>query len=329
MERKLKEIFGKVSIHSASQKEQQEMLSLFHQDDIEFKVKAELTDILDSTKVISDEDKELKPLFEKIWKIISEREKKPGKRLFLVNTLLKVAAVLLLGLVIGKLVITSFRNTEQYYYTSVAPKGSISQIILPDSSSIFLNAGSTIKYSMNGKKKNREVFLNGEAWFQVQKSDKKPFVVHTGFYDVNVKGTEFNVRAYKEDADVVTTLEKGSIVVTYGNIGLREQSILKPGEQLVYNKETESRVVRNVNTLWFTSWKENKLIFINMSFSDLVVLLERKYGVDIQVENREVLKYHYDGTIKNESIIEVLNLLKQTLQIDYCIKDQIIKIKRK
>jgi transmembrane sensor len=329
MERKIKKLLQKGSISGTKEKEQQEILSLFHQENLEFRVKTELTDILDNTNVTGEEEKELRHLFEKIWELISESENKKKKRFLPVNSLLKLAASLLLGLVIGKLVFTGYKETEPNYYTSIAPKGSVSQMILPDSTFIYLNSGSTLKYIINGKKGKREVFLNGEAWFQVQRSADKPFIVHTGFYDVNVMGTEFNVKAYAEEANVVTTLEKGSLLVTSGNTSLQEPLLLKPGQNLVYNKETSTLAVGNVNTRLYTSWKENKLIFINMSFRELVVLLERKYGVDMRVEDPEILNYHYDGTIKNESIIQVMNLLKLTLPIDYKVKDQTIEITRK
>ena len=105
-------------------------------------------------------------------------------------------------------------------------------------------------------------------------------------------------------------------------------SVLKPGQQLVYNKVPETLWSVKIPRL-FTSWKENKLIFINMSLRELVVLLERKYGVDIRVKDPVILNYHYDGTIKNESIIKVLNLIKLTLPVNYEIKDQTIEITRK
>ncbi|MCE5348202.1 MAG: FecR domain-containing protein [Bacteroidales bacterium] len=328
MEKRIEDLLRKATALGLDEKEQQEILSLFHQQNLEFKVKAELTDILDNIGITGEESGELRPLFEKIWKMISEKENKKKKKVFPVSSLLKVAASLLLGLVIGKMIFTGHINSEQFYYTSIAPKGSISQVVLPDSSYIYLNAGSTIKYAMNGNKGNREVFLDGEAWFRVQKSEKRPFIVHTHFYDVNVKGTEFNVKAYYEDADVVTTLEKGSVTITSGAVKLKEQAVLEPGEQLVYNKNDGSMVVKDINTRWATSWKENKLIFINMSFRELVVLLERKYGVDIQVAESEIMDFHYDGIIKDESIIKVLDLLRLTLPIDYKIKDQIIEIRR-
>ena len=153
--------------------------------------------------------------------------------------------------------------------------------------------------------------------------------MHVGSNEIDVMGTEFNVKAYAEDAEIVTTLEKGEIVFTSERGQQHKTTELKQGQQLICDKETGNMTVGSVNTRLFTSWKENKLIFINMSFSDLVVLLERKYGVIIEVADPEILNYHYDGTVKNESILQVMNLLRLTLPIDYKIKDQIIEITRK
>jgi transmembrane sensor len=329
VEETIKELLHKGSAPSLDQKGQQEILSLFHQEEIEFHVKAELTDILESTNVTGDEGQDIKHLFEKIWEKISDIEEIKKKRVISMSSIFKIAASLLLGLVIGSLVFTRHGDREQIFYTSMAPKGTVSQIILPDSTFICLNSGSTIKYAINGNKGNREVFLDGEAWFQVQRSEGKPFIVHTGFYDVNVKGTEFNIKAYAEDDDVVTTLEKGSVTVTSCKEKMKEQAVLKPGQQLVYAKGTGNITVGAVNPRLFSSWKENKLIFINMSVRELVVLLERKYGVDIRVKDPVILDYHYDGTLKNESIIQVLDLVKLTLPVNYEIKDQTIEITRK
>jgi len=182
---------------------------------------------------------------------------------------------------------------------------------------------------MDGRSGERELYLNGEAWFQVERAADKPFIVHTDCYDVVVKGTEFNVRAYDEDPGVITTLEKGSVEIKSGALKMEKESRLNPGEQLIYDKSDKSFEIKKVETKWYTSWKENKLIFINMNFRELVTLLERKYGVDIEVTDQRLMKYHYDGTIKNESVIEVLDILKLTLPIDYKINGQVVEIKRR
>jgi len=259
-----------------------------------------------------------------------EQDQKPKSRMMkLIFTVTKIAAILIIGLLLG-LSVQYFKKTEPEYFTSIAPKGSVSQMVLPDSSIVYLNAGSQLKYTVESLKGKREVFLDGEAWFDVTKNEKKTFVVHTPFYDVNVLGTQFNVKAYKNDAEIATTLEQGSVQITSSdNLKLAQTAILQPGEQLVYNTQKKTIKVREVEPRMFTAWKDNKLIFINMNLKELFVVLERKYGVDIQVTNNLILNYHYDGTIKNETILEVLDLLKETLPVKYKIEGQTILITKK
>nr|WP_321354702.1 FecR domain-containing protein [uncultured Draconibacterium sp.] len=242
----------------------------------------------------------------------------------------QIAAVLIIGLLITSLSALYFSNSKPIYLTSAAPQGSVAQTILPDGTSIFLNAGSELKYDVNPKSKLREVFINGEAWFNVEQNKKRPFIVHTSFYDVKVLGTKFNVKAYKEEETITTTLEEGLVhIISTNHLRLEEEVTLHPGQQLVFNKNDRNLQLKNVDTRLFTSWRNNQLIFLEMSFGDLVQLLERKYGVEIEVVDESILKEHYTGTIKNESILEILNIIKHTHPIGYDIKGQKIFIHKK
>ncbi len=326
MKHKIHHRFQKGNSELATETERQEMLSLFHRPEKEFVVKKELQKDLEKKEFSEEYSPNLRKLFAKIWAKI-ESKQKISKTRYLPG-LLKIAAALIAGLVIG--IYTSSLKTvpqEPVYYAAHSPKGSVSEMILPDGSIIFLNADSKIRYSIEGKGGIREVFLEGEAWFDVAKNEKKPFVVRTPFYKVNVTGTKFNVKAYDSDAYVTTTLEEGEVIVQSGEkLTLAENILLKPGEQIIFDKQNRTASVKKVNTNWFTSWKDNKLIFVNMNLKDLVVLLERKYGVDIEVKNKEILQLHFDGTIKNESIIEILEIVKKTLPINYKIVGQKIEI---
>lgn len=253
---------------------------------------------------------------------LAEKSQDKSKIKRLILTISKVAAVLLIVAFIGVFA-QIYKTTEPVYYTSIAPKGSVAQMVLPDNTMVYLNSGSEIKYSINGEGGQREVFLKGEAWFQVTKNKEKPFIVHTPFYNINVHGTEFNVKAYPEDNEITTTLEKGSIEISSTKqFRIQSNQLLKPGEQLTYNKKHNSIQLKNVKTRLYTSWKENKLIFINMELKELIILLERKYGVDIEVEDDSILELHYDGTLKNETILEVMSILKHSLPITYNIEGQ-------
>ncbi len=257
---------------------------------------------------------------------LEEKSLKQSNIRKLVLTISKIAVVMIIGIGLG-LFIQNYKKEAPVYYTSIAPKGSVSQMLLPDNTMVYLNSGSEIKYSIDGKNGNREVFLKGEAWFQVTKNKQKPFIVHTPFYNINILGTEFNVKAYPEDNEITTTLEKGSVQITSTeHFKIQSNQVLKPGEQLIYNKVNRSIEIKAVKTKFYTSWKESKLIFIDMELKDLLVLLERKYGVDIEVEDDSILELHYDGTLKNETIIEVMEILKHSLPIDYKIEDQKLNI---
>ena len=260
---------------------------------------------------------------------LTQDQKPKNIMMKLIFTVSKIAAILIIGLLLG-LSVQYFKKTEAVYFTSLAPKGSVSQMVLPDSSIVYLNAGSQLKYAMGDLKGKREVFLEGEAWFDVTKNEKKPFLVHTAFYDVKVLGTQFNVKAYKTDDEITTTLEKGIVQITSSENPIQGlTTVLQPGEQLVYNTKNKTVNVKNVEPRMFTAWKDHKLIFINMNLKELFVILERKYGVDIQVTNNLILDYHYDGTIKDETILEVMDLLKETLPIKYKIEGQSILITKK
>ncbi|RIJ45808.1 FecR family protein [Maribellus luteus] len=248
-----------------------------------------------------------------------------GKNLYL--GLAKIAAILLIGALIGVLVVNNW-SSSPVYFTSYAPNGSVSQVVLPDNSLVYLNSGSELKYAVNGKRGLREVYLSGEAWFDVEHVEDNQFIVHTPFYDVNVVGTQFNVKAYPEDNTVSTTLERGTVQITSSDqFKIAEDVVLKPGQHLVFDRQSKNIRLMNVNTRYYTSWKDNKLIFINMSLKELVTMLERKYGVEIEMTDSSILNYHYDGTIKNESILEVLDVLKETLPISYVIENQKVIIR--
>lgn len=330
MQDKLKKILEKGLSKGITDSDKQEMLSLFHNSDIEFELKNELLDKLNNTNIHENSSVDFDKLFSELWNKIDENNQteKPKKRWLI--PALRIAAVLIIGLLIGNFFNDFSEKDVVSYYTANCPNGSVSSVVLPDSTIIYLNAGSKIKYSVDGKDGNREVFLNGEAWFDVAKNAEKPFFVHTPIYDVRVTGTKFNVKAYHAENYISTTLEEGEVIIaSAGNVKLEDEITLKPGQQAVFNKSERNLRINEVNTSWYTSWKDNKLIFVNMDLDELLVLLERKYGVDIVMKEDALSNLHFDGVIKNETILEIMEILKTTLSINYKIVDQTIEISEK
>lgn len=329
MDHRIQNIISEGKSTDATENQKQEYLSLFHQADLEFELKNQLLEELNQTKASTKNKQLFDELFEKIWRKRKTDFRQTQPKNNLVLRLTQLAAILVIGLFSGYYLNSAKKLSSPIYYTSVAPKGSVSEMYLPDGSHIFLNSGSEIKCAVDGIGGMREIFLNGEAWFQVAKMKEKPFLVHTSFYDIQVTGTSFNVKAYGDDNDVITTLEEGSVCVKSSeNLKLTKEILLKPGEQLIYSKESRNIRKNEVNTKWYTSWKDNKLVFVNMSLKELRILMERKYGVEIEIMDQSILNYHYDGTIKNETIIEVMEILKQTLPIQYQIVGQKIVIQK-
>ncbi len=329
MDRSINDIIQDAKSAHATDEQRQELLSLFHQPDVEFILKENLFEDLQKISVSTKSKQFFDEIFENLWHRRKIEMVNSNSKFQLSVRFAQWAAILIVGLLLGYYFDAFRKESAPIYYTSVAPKGSVSEMLLPDGTHIFLNSGSKIKYSVEGVDHKREIFLTGEAWFHVAKMKEKPFLVHTSMYDVLVTGTSFNVKTYPDEKDVITTLEEGRVYIKSSeNLKLAEDIQLKPGEQLIYNTESKNIQIHEVNTKWYTSWKDNKLVFVNMSLKDLAVLLERKYGIEIEIGDQSILDYHYDGTIKDETILEVLEILKRTLPIQYHVVNQKIVIQK-
>jgi transmembrane sensor len=219
----------------------------------------------------------------------------------------RIAAFLFIPLIIGVTCYLFFSPVanEDFYFTE-APLGQKARVELPDGSMVWLNSGSVIRYSSDFKKK-RELELKGEAFFDVQKSNGKPFLVHTPFLDVEVTGTRFNVNAYDDEPSVETALVEGKVnlILHSSNQNFR----LDPGKVLSYSKKSQELVTSDLNDEATVSWKENRLIFINDDFAKLVRKIEKWYNVEVI--------YNPDDFIRNKLTVRLLEgeQLDQLLKI--------------
>jgi ferric-dicitrate binding protein FerR (iron transport regulator) len=192
----------------------------------------------------------------------------------------RIAAVLFVPLILGiSLYFLYSTSGEENFYTAEAPLGQKAKVELPDGSTVWLNSGSNIRYSSEFNKKDRNIELKGEAFFEVKKNTGKPFYVHTPFLDVKVTGTRFNVNAYNDETLVETSLVAGQV-----NVVLKREKKsyqLTPGNVLAYSKSSHeistSRLIEDVTT----GWKDNRLIFINDDFYKLARKIEKWYNVEV------------------------------------------------
>ena len=171
--------------------------------------------------------------------------------------------------------------------TLVIPYGNHSVITLSDGSQVWLNAGSRLIYPSEFTYKTREVYLVGEAYFEVQKNEKQPFVVKTSDIEINVLGTHFNVSAYPEDLSIQTVLAEGSVEINSLNSGRAQRNIvLEPGQMGYFQKQNKETKVYEVEVEEYILWTQGLLSFSNTDISRVIKKLERYYSVKIQFEDR-------------------------------------------
>lgn len=222
----------------------------------------------------------------------------------------------------NKLVYDQSEELKLVYNTLTVPNGKQFNIVLSDGSNVHLNSGSSIKYPINFiKGQKREVFLTGEAFFDVVHDKENAFVVNAQELAIHVHGTKFNVSNYPEDRDT-------EVVLVEGSVGLKESILenadkdevyLKPGYMGVYNRSDNNIYQEEVNTSIYTSWMNGNLVFRNISFENIIQKLQRHYNVVIINNNEKLAHETFNATIEtqHETIEQVFNYFNKVYQIEY------------
>ena len=204
-----------------------------------------------------------------------------------------------------------------HYFTSVKSNmteisvsyGEDKHLFLPDGSEIWVNAGTTIKYPNEFSNEERLVYLDGEAYFSVKEDAAKPFIVRTKELSVKVLGTKFNVKAYSGDKKASATLTSGKVEVTTST---KASKILKPNEQLIFNKATSAIDITEVLPTETDSWLTGQLIFDNVPLKEIIQTLERRFNVTIN--NKTDIpdsKLYAVKFLKGESLDEIMVILEE------------------
>ncbi len=200
--------------------------------------------------------------------------------------------------------------------TVTCPAGQISELVLSDGTKIWLNSESRISYPSNFSGKKRSVRLDGEAYFEVTKDKKSPFIVKTKTMDIKVLGTCFNVYAFEENQFIETTLIEGKVELQNksGNTITR----LTPGELAKYDTNTQKIYLKKVNTQFYSSWREGKITFFNEPLESIVQKLERWYNVKFIFKNEEIKSYRFSGAIlKYKPLDQVMQIIRLSSPINY------------
>ncbi|WP_339712594.1 FecR domain-containing protein [uncultured Kriegella sp.] len=210
------------------------------------------------------------------------------------------------------------------YNTLNVPYGKRFDVILSDGTHVFLNSGTSLRYPVSFLEgKERAVFLTGEAYFDVAKDEKHPFIVNTNDVGIKVLGTKFNVSHYPEDQNINTVLIEGSVAL-HKRITAKENApplILKPGFKAEWHQHNNDISIENVDTRVYTAWVQGKLIFRNTPFRQIRQALERHYNVSIKNENLDLDEQLFDATFDIETIEEILESFSKSYAIAYKIVD--------
>ncbi len=251
-------------------------------------------------------------------------EKRKSLKLFVI--LQKVAAVLILPLLVATLYFATKTPTPKIttteWHTIKTPAGLRSEFILPDGTKVFLNSKTSLSYPVAFNSYTRDVKLTGEAYFEVAENKKQPFIVNTGKIKVEVTGTEFKASNYPDEDLTEIVLVKGNISLFQGEYLGKKKIIksLEPGDKATCIESENSLYCETVDVEKYISWKDGILMFRDDSMQDVVRRLNRWFNVDIKLTSNKLKDYVYTATFQDESLVQILDLLKMSAPIDYTIK---------
>ncbi|MEN6619567.1 MAG: FecR family protein [Rikenellaceae bacterium] len=205
----------------------------------------------------------------------------------------------------------------------VVPRGSRVKIVLADGSKAWINADSKLSYNNNFSTNNRDLYLNGEAYFEVAKGQSVPFKVFTKNICITAIGTAFNVESYTNH--VKTTLANGSVIISSKS---GETKTLQPNQSIEYISDSIGfSSVKNVQTELYTSWKDTRWIIRSMSMEEFASKLEKKFDVIIMFEDPLIKEKRITGTLSNETIEQIMQALKSSICVDYSFNKNQITLK--
>ncbi|RNL87898.1 DUF4974 domain-containing protein [Sinomicrobium pectinilyticum] len=201
--------------------------------------------------------------------------------------------------------------------------GEKATVTLTDGTVVRLNSGSTLKFPEKFSGNKREVTLEGEAFFEVTRNEKKPFLVKTADLTTRVLGTSFNIKAYREEGEIAVSVATGKVQVVQSSTEAENngeavsQIILVPNEQVVYRPADQSLEKKEIDAAAITAWKDGVLYFKETPLGEVVKTLERWYGVEIRINNPELAECQVWGKHKKETLLNVLKAYEYSLGITY------------
>jgi ferric-dicitrate binding protein FerR (iron transport regulator) len=249
----------------------------------------------------------------------------PGiRRQRLVSFWKNTAAILIIPLLAGSILLQLYlrgseKPSDPVYNELYAAFGTRSALRLSDGTSVWLNSGSSIRYPDRFRGKERTVYLDGEAYFEVKSDTRHPFMVISKNIRTRATGTKFNVSDYpSSDISEVTLIEgRVDVILPFENDMPEMMQSIEPNQHYSFNRVTGQSSVTETDPYKYYSWKDGKIIFRNEPLSQVVEKIGNIFNVDIEIRGKEIEGYRYRATFEDESLEDILKLLKISSPIDY------------
>lgn len=242
-----------------------------------------------------------------------------NRRLAKIRWMVSAVAAVILGFLFSTGVYFYLNKLEESkVFVVLAAKGEKATVNLPDGTIVWLNSDSRLTYSGLYNTRNRQVHLEGEACFDVAKGRDKSFIVSANGVDIQALGTHFNVKAYADEKEVITTLLEGKVSIRHKE---REVTI-SPDEQLkVFLQDGSFSPVLSCEASRYALWKNDKLFFSRETLEEIGKMLERMYSLNVVYEDESVKHRTYSGIINNKKLYNVLEFIRQTSSVQYRVED--------
>jgi len=325
----IEDVISKFLSKSATEEEKKYLLQWLEEKEENRKQFKKMYDLWIYTNATLTDDTEMETALNRLQKRTSSLQKKKI-RLSVSHYLMRIAASILLLFSAGyagyMLKDTRVQETITMNHLLTGPDGK-GEYLLPDGSTVWLNANSILKYPETFTKGKRVVHLEGEALFEIKEDKRNPFFVEAGGLNVEVTGTRFLTRNYPGKNIVETVLVNGSVKI--GGDYFVESRILHPGELLTYNKQTKETGLYKVNTDDYTNWIYSKLVFDKTNLANVIISLEKWFDVEIVASPELIRTTHMSFTVRRESLEEILKNMSLTAPIAYRWKDNVLYLSSK
>lgn len=268
------------------------------------------------------------PYIEESWKRLQHRRKRGKPRHLFLRKAAAYAAVALISVILTSSFFLLNTGEDSPVNTARYVGGNgieADSFFLPDGSRIYVGPRATFYFNSDYGDAKRDIYLEGEAYFEVFPIKDKPFVVHANGIEIEALGTSFNVAAYPGDSLLVATLAEGSILIAGEYIP--DRTTIKPNEQLIYNRNRKTTKIHEVESGDYTSWRNGYYYFSDQDLKSILKRMEPVYGVTFEIQSERIKKQTFTGTFyKGQSPKEILEVIKASVPIRYEIEERHISV---